>query len=365
MAPPTFYSQKSTALDNPAEAYQVAIRERDLYRQIIDTMSDAVIAVDPEGRIIAINHFAKELLNLREEHLLVPYQSALAQSELQEALAQALSGSSGKGEFEISRDDDESPLTIRFDAQSQVGGVGATLVLHDVTEIRRLERMRQDFVSNVSHELRTPVSIIRAHAETLQSGAIRTPQQAGQFLDAIARSAERLSTLVSDLLDLSRIETGNYHFRREFVEFAQICASVSDATAQTARQRKAELSFEFADGLKVLSDPSALEQILVNLVENAIKYGPEGGVVEVVAAPDKDVVRIEVRDHGPGIAREHRSRVFERFYRVDPGRSRAAGGTGLGLSIVRHLAEAMGGSAGVDGRASGGSVFWVAFPTEP
>lgn len=377
-----FWSQLRTGPSAPATADPSAsdLRDLGLFRQIFDSLRDSVIAIDADGTVVAVNRAATELLGLsgpneeqRSSGLGADYRTVLGEARLIDAAASALRNTPYSGEFEFLRPS-QSPRVLKFEACPLPSGYGATIFIHDTTEIRRLERMRQDFVSNVSHELRTPVSIVRAHVETLQDGSIELPSASSPFLDAIARSAERLSTLISDLLDLSRIESGNYDVRREKIDFANVCAAASDAVAPVSRAQGSELEFSFPDGLSIWADSGAIEQILVNLIENALKYGPAGNAITINAhrlegpatfergSVEGPYVRVEVCDRGPGISEKHRSRVFERFYRVDPGRSRAAGGTGLGLSIVRHLTEAMGGHVGVDPREGGGSIFWFCLP---
>ncbi|HLT40896.1 MAG TPA: HAMP domain-containing sensor histidine kinase, partial [Enhygromyxa sp.] len=190
-------------------------------------------------------------------------------------------------------------------------------------------------------------------------GALDEPAQARRFLDAARRNADRLGQLISDLLDISRIEAGKYKIEMRTLSVASVAHAVSKSVAESRRRRGVLLEIDAPSELRVRADTGALEQLLVNLVENAIKYGPEGGCVELVAREQAAMVRIEVRDEGPGIAPDHRRLVFERFYRVDAGRSRHMGGTGLGLAIVKSLTEAMGGDVGVDPREPNGSVFWV------
>jgi two-component system, OmpR family, phosphate regulon sensor histidine kinase PhoR len=332
--------------------------ERNLFEAVIQSMDEAVLAVDGERRIIAVNRSACELLGISvgvRGRLLL---EAVEIPQLADAVDHALRGESRSIDVKL-----EEPagalrhLMVRATPQGESGG--AVLVMHDVTEIRRLETVRRDFVANVSHELRTPVSIIQANAETLLSGALEQPEQARRFLDAVRRNAERLGQLISDLLDISRIEAGKYKIEMRALSMASVARSVSKSVAESCRRRGVMFEVEVPEGLMVRGDPGALEQVLVNLVENAVKYGPEGGVVELAAIEQGAAVRIEVRDEGPGIAPDHRRRVFERFYRVDPGRSRHMGGTGLGLAIVKNLTEAMGGDVGVDLREPSGSVFWV------
>jgi two-component system phosphate regulon sensor histidine kinase PhoR len=214
-------------------------------------------------------------------------------------------------------------------------------------------------VANVSHELRTPVSIIRANAETLLDGAVDDPVHARPLLEAAHRNAERLSHIIADLLDLSRLEAGRYEIHRAAVPAAEVAGRAIDAVGRAASERGTAIRDEVPAALAVQADDKALEQVLVNYLENAVKYTPPGGQIRVAARKTGDRVRIEVCDNGPGIDARHRARVFERFYRVDPGRSRDMGGTGLGLSIVKHMAEAMGGAVGVDPVEPHGSAFWI------
>ena len=332
-------------------------RERDLFETVIHSMDDAVIAVDKQRRIIAINRSAFELLSIAGDvrgRLLL---EAIRMPELTELLDHALRGESRSVDIAFESVEGQRQLMVRATPQGEAGG--AVLVLHDMTEMRRLETVRRDFVANVSHELRTPVSIIQANTETLLSGAIDEPMQARRFLDAVRRNAERLGQLISDLLDISRIEAGKYKIEMRSLAMGSVARSVSKAVSEACRRRQVVFEVDIDPELRVRGDAGALEQVLVNLVENAVKYGPEGGTVELATVEQGAMVRIEIRDEGPGIAPAHRRRVFERFYRVDPGRSRHMGGTGLGLAIVKNLTEAMGGDVGVDPREPQGSCFWV------
>lgn len=334
--------------------------ERDLFEAVIQSMEEAVLAVDGERRIIAVNRSARELLDIATDVRGQLLLDVIRIPELSDALDHALRGQPRSIDLELGGGPEAAALRhlmVRATPQGESGG--AVLVMHDVTEIRRLETVRRDFVANVSHELRTPVSIIQANTETLLSGALDQPEQARRFLDAVRRNAERLGQLISDLLDISRIEAGKYKIEMRSLALSSVAHSVSKAVAEACRQRGVNFAVQVPAELRVRADAGALEQVLVNLIENAVKYGPEGGCVELVALEQGAMVRIEVRDQGPGIAPDQRRRVFERFYRVDPGRSRHMGGTGLGLAIVKHLIEAMGGDVGVDPRQPNGSIFWV------
>jgi two-component system phosphate regulon sensor histidine kinase PhoR len=340
-----------------AQTVRELAHERDLFETVIHSMDEAVLAVDQQRRIIAVNRSATELLGISADVRGQLLLEAVRIPALSELLDHALRGESRTTDIQLESDGSVRQLMVRATPQGESGG--AVFVMHDATEIRRLETVRRDFVANVSHELRTPVSIIQANTETLLLGALDEPAQARRFLDAIRRNAERLGQLISDLLDISRIEAGKYAIEMRPLSMTSVARSVSKSVSESCRRRGVTLEVSVDPELRVRADAGALEQVLVNLVENAVKYGPEGGTVELAAIEQGAVVRIEVRDEGPGIAPAHRRRVFERFYRVDPGRSRNMGGTGLGLAIVKNLTEAMGGDVGVDLREPQGSCFWV------
>jgi len=243
------------------------------------------------------------------------------------------------------------------------GRTGCLLLVEDVTNVRRLETVRRDFVANVSHELRTPVAVIRANAETLLAGAKDDPQMAQRLIEGLHRNAERLARILADLLDLSRLDAGQYRLDLQEVRVRGVAEQSLTAVDPQAQRRGVAIVVEIPDWLAVKADAKALDQILVNLIDNGVKYTQPDGHVWVEARAIGDAVRIEVRDDGPGIADKHRRRVFERFYRADPSRSREAGGTGLGLSIVKHLVESMGGEVGVEPNTPRGSIFWLRLPS--
>ncbi len=332
--------------------------ERGLLGSVLDAMTQGVIAVDGERRMTLINPSARTILDLPG----VPLGEAfIDQVRIPGAVAlveRALAGD-GPDSAEFT-----TPAGVRVLARvsPQRSGSGCILVLDDVTAIRRLETIRRDFVANVSHELRTPVSVIRANAETLMSGAKDDPRFADRLMEGLHRNSERLARIITDLLDLSRIEAGQVAVEAEPVGVAAAAQQARTAIEAQAAARPVVVAIEVDDAMVVRADAKALDQVLVNLLENAVKYTGAGGHVWVRARRRGELVRIEVADDGPGIAAHHRERVFERFYRVDAGRSRELGGTGLGLSIVKHLVETLGGQVGVDGNEPSGSVFWVELP---
>ncbi len=271
--------------------------------------------------------------------------------ELAEAARRALEGSAKRLEVHLGRRSFLAHLVPLVRGE-------VLALLRDVTEQRLVDATRRDFVANASHELRTPVTAISGAAETLLSGAMNDPAQARQFIDIIARNADRLAQLTRDLLDLSRIESRQWVIRLEPVSAAAVVSRAIDVCAEPARRKHVDLRSDIPGEVSVRADVRALEHVLVNLLDNAVKYTPEGGSATVTAQVAGDQVTLAVADTGPGIERHHLPRLFERFYRVDPGRSRDSGGTGLGLAIVKHLVQAQGGEVGVES-GSGGTRFWV------
>ena len=333
--------------------------ERDRAETILDAMEEGVLVLDAAGRLLLANPAARRLLALPPsavglllaEVVRAPALHALLEAEPRVARRRA--------ELELL-----GPPARRVLAQvTPLRATSGTLVvLHDVTEIRRLEAVRRDFVANVSHELRTPVSVIRANAELLLDGALEQPDGGRRLAEALGRNAERLSRLVADLLDLARLEAREHPLELARLALAPAARKAIDTVETLAADKQLTLAVEIADGVEVLADASALDQVLLNLVDNAVKYTSNGGRIVLRARTDETrdaEVRLEIVDDGPGIEAQHRERVFERFYRVDAGRSRELGGTGLGLAIVKHLVEAQGGRVGVEPVAPHGCCFWV------
>ena len=334
--------------------------ERGRMGAVLDAMEEGVIALGSDGSVTLANPAARRLLGIVGDPVsrsLLELTRAPALAALAEA---ARARTSVTGAVELAS---AAGRTLSAHAAATRGAGGAVLVLHDVTEVRRLERVRRDFVANVSHELRTPVSVIRANAETLLLGALDDQTRARGFVEAIDRSAERLARILADLLDLARIESGTLRLEHAPLPLDPLLRKMLETFAERARSRGQTLTIddEATGGADVvaLADASALEQVLVNLLDNALKYTPPGGKVVLRAVRAGDHCRIEVQDDGPGIEPHHWPRLFERFYRVDAGRSREVGGTGLGLAIVKHLAEALGGKVGVGAASGRGAIFWV------
>jgi two-component system phosphate regulon sensor histidine kinase PhoR len=328
--------------------------ERTLLASVADGLTQGVIAIDGEHRIEMLNDAARTMLGVQSS---LVGESLLEFVRVPELRALVESPEDAEGELALPR----CPRALVRAARTW-GRAGRVLLVEDVTTMRRLETVRRDFVANVSHELRTPVAVIRANAETLMAGAKDDPQIAPKLIDGLHRNAERLARILADLLDLSRLDAGQYRLDVAPVPVRSVTEQSLSAVETQATKRGVTVEVSVPDAISVEADPKALDQILVNLIDNGVKYARPEGHVWVEAREVGDTVRIEVRDDGPGIADKHRERVFERFYRADSSRSREAGGTGLGLSIVKHLVESMGGEVGVEPNAPHGSTFWLRLP---
>jgi two-component system phosphate regulon sensor histidine kinase PhoR len=329
-------------------------RERVLLSSVAEGITQGVIAVDGHHRIELLNDAARRMLGVQS----TPVGEPLIEFVRVPAVFELIEGNDA-ATVEI-----QLPTGLRalLRVANRWGSEGRVLLLEDVTTVRKLENVRRDFVANVSHELRTPVAVIRANAETLLAGAAADPVMGPKLIDGLHRNAERLARIIADLLDLSRLDAGQYRLELSRVPLGAITEQALTGVEPQSTARGVQIQVEIPDDLAVTADPKALDQILVNLLDNAVKYTKASGHVWVAAMVEGTHVRIEIRDDGPGIADKHRARVFERFYRADPSRAREAGGTGLGLSIVKHLAESMGGSVGVEPNSPNGSRFWLKLP---
>jgi two-component system phosphate regulon sensor histidine kinase PhoR len=341
-------------------------RDRGRTDAILSALDDGVLAVDHRGTVVLANPRLVEALELENapgRH----YLEVVRQREVGALIEEVLrTGERRETEVELIHARREfSIIGVPFPGEEGTPP-GAVLTFNDATERRRVERIRRDFAANASHELRTPLTSIRGFVEALEDGAIEEPATAQRFLGKIRTHADRMAVLVEDLLELSRLEAGESAAELEEVRPAEIAEEVVTAFAGAATRKDISLRHVNHGAPAVRSDAERLRRILENLVDNAVKYTPQGGRVEVAcsAGPDGSA-RIDVVDDGPGIAAEHQPRIFERFYRVDKARSRELGGTGLGLSIVRHLAESMGASVRVESEPGRGARFSVTLPGRP
>jgi two-component system, OmpR family, phosphate regulon sensor histidine kinase PhoR len=332
--------------------------ERDLQKRILDAMREGVVLVDNEGRIVQLNPSVRAMLLLGAESVGKLLIETVRRAELEDLLALARE-TNEEQEVEIELPG-LKPRRLLVHASPLSGDEGGVVVVFvDVTVLRRLESLRREFVANASHELRTPIAAVRSATETLRSGALDDARAANRFVDIIDRNAQRLHNLVEDMLDLSKLESQEFKLKRDRVELGKVVPIVLALFRERAEKKGVRLVSELADSIAIQGDARALEHVLSNLVDNAVKYCPSGTRVVVRATGSGDRVSLVVADDGPGIPAEHLPRIFERFYRVDAGRSRELGGTGLGLSIVKHMVEAMRGAVSVESTVGKGSTFTV------
>jgi len=326
------------------------------WQTLLEITDDAVLLLDAEGRILVANSVATALFGpaAASGTLLTQTLSSDLDSLYRSAVRRQ-----GSVEREVTLSQ-PSPRTLYARIKPLTDGDEYLLVLRELTELRRLERVRRDFVANVSHELRTPLTSIKAMAETLLEGARLDESVAPRFLQTIMRESDRLVRLSTDLLDLSRVEARGVEKRP--VDLAALVADVAARLSTQAEKADITLTNTIRAPLKVSADRDEMAQVLVNLLDNAIAYTPRGGIVTLSAYEAPQSVTVSVADTGIGILSHDIPRLFERFYRADKARSRASGGTGLGLSIVRHIVENHGGTVGVESEYNKGSVFSFTLP---
>jgi two-component system, OmpR family, phosphate regulon sensor histidine kinase PhoR len=333
------------------------------FLSVLESITEGIIQVTPTARFVHVNAAARQMLNLPSDLGGQSVASVIRHPELRACIERAASGVAFET-AEINLDDRHlliAPHRYRRDAFADEAS-GAVIGILDVTEFRRVEIVRRDFVANVSHELKTPLTSIRGYAETLLGDDELPAESRKQFLWVIQKNAHRIQRIVDDLLDLSRLQSGGW---RPEVQEVDVSALVDDVWAgcEHGHRKSIDLRLERSDQLHVLADPGGLRQILTNLFDNAIRYTPERGVIRVSICRKSDqVATIAVADSGSGIPREALPRIFERFYRVDPARSRAEGGTGLGLSIVKHLVERMDGEISADSELGKGTTIKFTLP---
>ena len=329
---------------------------------ILSSMTEGVLALDAEGRLLTINSAGVEMLHLdpAAAHNL-PVQEAIRDSGLKWFINRTLSTPQPIEEEVEIKDNGRKIFTAHGTSLRDSEGIslGTLVVLHDITQLRQLENTRRDFVANVSHELKTPITSIKGFVETLLAGALKEPDNAENFLKIIAKQTDRLNEIIDDLLTLSRIEQDAE--RRQIFLNGQKIKGVLQSAIQVCGVKAAEknitLGLNCPEDLRAQINPPLLEQALVNLVDNAVKFSEPGRAVQVEALREGPQVVIRVRDQGPGIPPEHLPRIFERFYRIDAGRSRKIGGSGLGLAIVKHIALAHGGRVTVTSSPGQETVF--------
>lgn len=338
-------------------------RSDTLFQSILSTMVEGVLVLDARGRILYLNEAARKQLECRERDVEGRLLWEVVRSgEIQEVMEEVhATGHECRQEFELKRGRRRIEMAAaRLPLAPEPGLVA---VLHDVTELRRLERLRREFVSNVSHELKTPLTSIQAYADTLLEGGLEDEENSRLFVSRIIEQSDRLQALIQDMLRLARIESQSAAYRFEPILLADVLSECIEARTPVARARSVELRLvPGAASAEVLADRTGLRTIFDNLVTNALNYTPEGGHVQVGWEVLEGDVVIDVRDDGIGIAAGDQERIFERFYRVDQARSRGMGGTGLGLAIVKHLTYVFGGEVRVESTVGQGSRFQIRLP---
>jgi two-component system phosphate regulon sensor histidine kinase PhoR len=351
------------------ERIQAVTRQRNELEAVLTSMVEAVLLVDTEERILRCNRAAGDLLGIAPEKTNgLTIQEVTRNTELQKFVTLAFASEDSLEGDIVFHGTGERFLrtygTPLLDGEKR--RIGALIVLHDVTHLKKLEVIRRDFVANVSHELKTPVTSIKGFVETLKDGAIGDPENAKKFLEIIAKHTDRLNAIIEDLLNLSRIEQEKEKGQIALEEspLEKILRAAIQAYRLRAEEKGIRIEMECSPDLKARINAGLLEHALLNLIDNAVKYSDPETTIHVLAKEENDEVIILVRDEGCGIPREDQERIFERFYRVDRARSRKMGGTGLGLAIVKHVAQAHNGRVHVDSEPGKGSAFFIHLPVE-
>jgi PAS domain S-box len=355
------------AMAESLEVQMTRIRQNESQLEsVLDNMINGVMMIDPTGKIVLMSKRAAEILGFSSRELIGRnYAEAKQQYELSQLIQEALASREHIKEEITFYFPEERLLELNLVPIHQENNEfsGLLLVLQDVTAIRRLERMRSEFVANVSHELKTPIAAVKGFAETLLGGAVNDEETARSFLQIIFDESDRLNRLIGDILALSKIESKRVPLYFSPVELDSFMTKTVTMMETEATRKSITLDLQMENGLYVEADEDRLRQIMMNVIANGINYTPEGGKVSVnIRSIDEDHIRIQISDTGIGIPKKDLPRIFERFYRVDKARSRSSGGTGLGLSIVKHLVELHKGTISVTSEVGTGSTFVIELP---
>jgi two-component system phosphate regulon sensor histidine kinase PhoR len=351
------FNQMATKLK---EMVGLLTTERDKMTAILSNMADGILVVDGEGEVTMINRAAERMFRLSvDKALRRTFIEVVHDYEIAGILQKCLkTGEQQTGLVEI----EPGRQSLGVVATPIVGTHGCVVLLQDLTELRRLERVRRDFIANISHELRTPIASLKVLAETLQEGAIDDPAVAKEFLDKINVETDRLTQMVNELSELSRIESGEASLKKEPIDIGEVATRVVERLKPQADRAGISLAMDIPSGLpRALADKERVEQVLVNLLHNAIKFTHSGGRINCMAKIEGDNILVSVVDTGVGIPADDLPRIFERFYKAD--KARAGGGTGLGLAIAKHIVEAHGGQIWAESIEGKGSTFTFTLPT--
>jgi len=345
---------------------QTLSRERSESEAVLASMIEGVLAVNNTEAVIRLNRAAAALVGVTPEQAAGrDLREVVRHPVLQDFVLAALKGDKPSEQDLLLYAPDERHVAVHGTALRDAAGarIGALVVLNDVTRIRRLENLQREFVANVSHELKTPITAIQGFVETLLGSDAHRPEDARRFLEIISRHTERLNSIIEDLLSLSRIEQEESgSLEREDADLSDIAASAAQLCRARASGKDIVIENRCAEPMPARVNTRLMEQALVNLLDNAVKFSPPGRLITIAGAPEGGLWKLSVRDQGCGIAAEHLPRLFERFYRVDKARSRQSGGTGLGLAIVKHIVKAHGGSVAVTSQLGIGSTFSITLP---
>jgi two-component system phosphate regulon sensor histidine kinase PhoR len=327
-------------------------------------MVEGVLLLDRDGRVVLANQALKKMMGVSSDPVGKTVMESLRWHELPELIKSAAAQGQVLG-YEINPPGMEH-ICLQANATQlkEMNGrpYGMMLVLHDLTHVKKLENTRKEFVANVSHELRTPLSIIKGYVETLLDGAREDPDVLVRFLQIIDKHTNRLTFLIEDLLTLSRLESGQIALNCQALDLKPLVSRVLDDLNSSSSVKKITVQNQVPENLIAFADADRMHQVLMNLIDNAIKYGREEGLIVVTGNASEKGIEIAVRDNGPGIPPEARERVFERFYRIDKARAREQGGTGLGLAIVKHIVQSHGGKAWVESEPGKGAAFFFSLP---
>ena len=357
-------NQMASQLDN---RIKTIINQRNELETVLSSMREGVLAVDNQERIMSMNRAASVLFEcdrVRSQEKAI--QEVVRNLPLQQFIRKGVSSREPEEDDIVLYQNGEKILNLKSSPLMDAGQkqIGTLVVINDVTQLRRLENVRKDFVANVSHEIKTPLTAIKGFVETLSQGSVDKPEETERFLGIVQKHVDRLSSIIDDLLSLSRIEQED---ERQAIQFEsrpilEVFRSAVQICRSTAEEKGIDINLSCAEDLEAFIDPTLLEQAVVNLLDNAVKYSEPHSAIHLKAGATDSELQISVEDQGIGIAKKHLPRLFERFYRVDKARSRKLGGTGLGLAIVKHIAQSHGGQVTVESTPGRGSVFTIHLP---
>ena len=349
-------SQLSEDLKNQIK---IIAKQRDQFGLVLDDLGEGIIVTNKKGKVVFTNEQASVILNT--ENLFDRNIKEFDIPALNYLFKRVKNKKRADIEFEIEINRRTTKWVLGSMNQSKTTGQ-FILVLHDITQLRQLNSMRRDFISNLSHELRTPVSVIRANSETLLDGALEDKKEAKIFSKAILHNAERLTSMVSDLIDLSRIDYGDLKLNIVEVNLDNFIKSFIDSMKSVMKKKDIYIEYQPRHKKNIMADVQALERVMNNLIDNAFKYSPKGSVIEISTITNNNHIKINVADEGTGISEIDQEYIFDRFYRTASARASENKGSGLGLAIVKNLINSLNGEVGVSNRPEGGSIFWFTLP---